>query len=633
MFHFFRTKNYVNLISKLFCAIFLCLSFNDYAQVFYSINPKYLKNKTEQNNLLTNYKYNYPDSSILEQANYFPRNYMGNMGMASPDYIWRYGTDDIGFRLVQAPLTIDKFKESDVTYYRSVGPYASLNGIAGSKEFQIFKMLFTHTYKEKVNFTVGFNRYTSKGFYQKQQTYTNNFYLSSNFTSKKKRSGYYFYLLNNGNKNQENGGIQDGIITDSSLLFDKALFRVNLSNANRDNRELKVMINPWLKLNKNDSSNKADHFLQLKSKFSTNSYRYKDLNVAVDKFYNRLYLDTVQTVDSSRVQKFVNELSYSVLSTNNKVGFSFGYKNEINYVWQHIDSVFMNHILQSDFVLRTPILSKDTLRRDSLNEKHKYFETRLNLQYVAVGQAGGNFKLENNSVFTYDEKKKRNVFLNVLVENRSADYIYNNWVSNHFLWFNNGFKPQQQMQVQLGVNFNRLFKASVFYQNTTNYLYFDQEALPKQYSKLVSNIGINLNFTKIFFRHLGLSVNYIYQSTSKASIVRVPQHSATTKLFYSGSLSHNNLQLQIGAQVQMYESFYGYAYMPSTQVFYLQNGFKTERYPYLDVYLSARIRPVSFFLKVENALAAIAGTNFSFVPGYYQTDLAFRFGLTWVFFD
>jgi len=627
MFYFFKEDNHI-LFCKLLCAIFLAWAGNNYGQVFYSVNPDYLKSKTEQNNLLSTYKLNYPDTSIIEQANYFPRNYMGNMGLASPDHIWRYGTDDIGFRFVQSPLTIDKFKENDVKYYRSVGPYASLNGIAGSKEFQIFKLQFTHTYKDKVNITVGFNRYTSKGFYLKQQTYTNNFYLSSNYTTRKKRAGYYFFILNNGNKNQENGGIQDGLLTDSSMIFDKALFKVKLSNANRDNREFKVMVNPWIRLNGNDSTAKIHHYAQLKSTFSNNSYRYKDLGIRTDKFYKLAYLDTARTIDSSHVRKFTNELSYSLLTANNKFGFSFGYKNEINQVWQKIDSVFMNHIAQSDLVYRTIVISKD-----SSDKREKFFETRFNIQYVFEGANSGDHKAESNTVFSFNEIKKREIFLNILYENRSADYIYNNWVSNHFFWFNNGFKAQQQYQVKLGVNLSRIFSASVFYQAITNYLYFNTLAKPAQYSGTINNLGLNLNFTKIFFKHLGLGLNYIYQNTSKTTYVRVPGHIATAKVFYNGSLSHDNLRLQIGAQIQAYESFYSYAYMPSTQVFYLQDNFRTSRYPYLDVYLSARIRPVSFFLKVENVLQTLSGPGYSFVPGYYQADLAFRFGLTWMFFD
>lgn len=628
MFHSLKKVNLIRVFKTL-CVLFLLCCYSEFkAQVFYSVNPKYLRSKTEQNNVLSDYRFTYPDTSITEQSNYFPRNYMGNMGLPSPDYIWRYGTEDLGFRLVQSPLTSDKITESDIKYYRSIGPYASLTGIAGSKEFQIFKMLFTHTYKEKVNVTVGFNRYTSKGFYNRQQTYTNNFYLSSNFTNKEKRSGYYFYIMNNGNKNNESGGIKDGTLTDSSMVFDKALFAPRLNDASRDNRELKVMINPWVKLNAKDSTAKINQYVQLKTKFSTNSYRYKDSRPLNDSFYTAVFIDTLKTQDSSHVMKISNELSYSLLSTDNKFGFSVGYKNEVNKVWQKIDSVFINHFLQSDLVYRTSIAPKD-----STDKRVRFFDNRANLQFGFLGPAKGNLKLEGNSVFTFNDLKKRAVFFNILFENRSPDYIYNNWVSNHFFWFNNGLKQQQQLQTKFGVNLNQFLSASVFFQSTANYLYFDRENKPQQFAKPINNTGISLNFVKVFFKHLGVGLNHIYQNTSHPGYVRVPANISTVKLFYNGSLAKNNLLIQMGAQVQVYESFYALAYMPSTQTFYLQDQFKTSTYPYLDVYLNARIRPVNFFLKVENVLQTLAGPNYSFVPGYYQTDLAFRFGLTWTFFD
>ncbi len=629
MFHLFKKEFSILVSKKLVVFLWLICFFSDKAQVYYSTDPLYLKSKPEQNNLLSAYRYTYPDTSITEVSNYFPRNFMGNMGLASPTYLFKYGSSDMGFKLLSTPLENDKFSESQIKYYRSKGPYANLNGIAGSKEFQIFKMLFTHTYKDKVNLTIGFNRYTSKGFYLKQQTYTNNFYLSSNYTTKSKKAGYYLYLLNNGNKNQENGGIKDGRLTDSSLLFNKQLFPVKLSDANRDNREFKVMINPWLRLNRSgDSTQSTNHYLQLKSAFSTNSYRYKDVGIPTDHFYKHIYLDTVKTIDSTHVKKLTNELAYSLVTKNDKLGFSIGYKNELNQVWQHGDSVFMNHIAQSDLVFRN-----SWMKKDSLKPKDRSFETRFNLQYVVEGSNKGNYKAESNSLFTFNTKKQYSLFLNLLYENRNADYMYNNWISNHFYWFNNGYTSVQQMQLKFGIHLGRYFSASVFNQTISNYLYFDQEASTKQYTGSIQNTGLNLNFTRIFFKHVGVGLNYLYQNTSNTALVRVPQNTATFKLFYNGSLAKNNLLLQIGAQVQGYDAFYAYSYMPSTQTFYLQDTYKTDLYPYVDVYLNARIRPVTFFLKLENVLQGLSGPNYALVPGYYQTDRAFRFGLTWMFFD
>jgi hypothetical protein len=617
-------------VSKQFYVVaVICFGFNLSSQVFYSTDPHYLKSKTESNNLLSGYINSYPDTSITELSNYFPRNYLGNLGLSSPNYLFKYGTDDIGFRFYNRPLDIDQVKEKQVEYYRSKGPYANLTGVAGSKELQIFKMLFTHTYKDKVNVTVRFNRYTSKGFYKNQQTYTNNFFLSSNFSNKKKRLGYYFFILNNGNKNQENGGIRVDSLNDSTMLIGKDLLSVKTTGANRDNRETSVMLNPWFRLNKrSDSVHTVNHYVQLKSRFSDNSYRFTDLRIAEDKFYSVAYLDTTKTMDSSHVRKYTNELSYSLFDMHEHFGASIGYKNEINQVHQHQDSLFTNHLFQGDF-----FINKFFKPKDSLDKTERSFESRLNIQYVMMGTNGGNYKAESNTVFILNGIKKSRVFLNVLYEKRSPDYIYNYWVSNHFLWLNNGFGTQEQLQAQFGCKLRSYFTAYIFNQMVSNYLYFNQSALPAQYAPTIQNLGFDLNFTKVLFKHLGLSLNYRYQNTSQAKIIRVPQNIYTAKLFYHGNLFKNNLQLQIGSQLQMYDAFYSYNYMPATQVFYLQDKFQTAPYPYVDVYLNARIRPVAFFVKVENAIQGLAGPNYSFVPGYYQPDRAFRFGISWSFFD
>ena len=136
---------------------------------------------------------------------------------------------------------------------------------------------------------------------------------------------------------------------------------------------------------------------------------------------------------------------------------------------------------------------------DSLHRKKQNFETRFNAQYILAGVNSGNYKAEINSVFEFNEQRKRNVFLNALSESRNPDFIYNNWRSNHFYWHNNGFKPQQQTQLKVGLNLGRNFSISVFNQIISNFLYFDSLALPRQYSKTINNLGFTFNFTKNIF--------------------------------------------------------------------------------------------------------------------------------------
>jgi len=349
----------------------------------------------EDNNCLNNYKPDYPDTTVSNLHEFFPRNFLGNIGISSPEYILNYHAGDAGFRLYPSSLSNDRLSEKQVQYFRTKGPYASVNGMAGSKQLQILKFIFTHTYKDKINIALRFNRYTSKGFYSHQQSYTNNFYLSSNFTSKNERTGYYFYYLNNGNKFQENGGIQGDSLSTEDVSQPKELLGVRLSSALRNNRENQVMFNPWIKLNRSaDSLDKLNSYLQIKSSFNSSSFIYRDDNVNSNDFYFLFYHDTVRTYDSTSLQKFTNELNFTLLKGKRSKGFSLGYKNELNRLWQKTDSIFMNDIVFADAQF------SNLIKKDSLN-KGILLEDQLKAQYVLNGPNSTNYIVENRSGLTF----------------------------------------------------------------------------------------------------------------------------------------------------------------------------------------------------------------------------------------
>lgn len=606
----------------------LCLAVTAQAQVAYSTRPDYIRLKTESsNNLFTTWRTSYPDSSITELSHLFPRNLMGNLGLPSPDYFLRYGTPDPGFRFFEPPTHQDRYTDREVEYYRSRGPYASLTGMAGSKQLQAFNLLFTHTFREKLNFTLRLNRYNSLGFYKRQQTYINKFFVSSNYEAR--RWGYYLYLINNSNRNQENGGIRDTLLNDSTNLISKELLPVWIRGASRDNRETKAMINPWFRLNNRpDSVAGTDHYVTLKSTLAFNMFRYRDAYARTDNFYAQFLIDTAGTSDSSHVRQISNELSYAFITKNAEVSFSAGYRNEISNVWQEGDSLIFNHLLVSTLVFRKPLGPAP-----AKNNAGRHILSSLNAGYVLAGGNEGNFRVESKTEANLHAEKRRVLELKLLYEQRSPDYFYNNWKSTHFQWTNNDYEDQQRFQAALSFASGNVFQAGLFFQNTTNFLYFDDLAKPQQLRGSVFNTGLTLDAGKVFLKHLGLALSYTLQNTSEEKYQRLPQNSATAKIFYTGNLFRNNLQLQIGAQAQAYQSFIPNAYMPATQVFYLQDKVSTETYPFVDVYLNARIRPVSFFLKLENVLNGQVGTNYALVMGYYQSPLAFRFGLNWVFFD
>ena len=623
----FRKHHFILIKKSLsFLVLLLGLFTPVYGQTFYSVDKDYLKLKTEGNNLLTSYHSSYPDTTMLDFHNYFPRNFLGNVGLSSPDYFLKYGTDKLGFRFFDAPIKQDKLKEEDVVYFQTKGPYADLTGIAGSKQLQVFKLNFTHTFRERLNFNLKFNRYSSLGYYRNQQSFANNLLFNGNYTTKPGNFGYYFYVLGNLNKNLENGGIANRVLSDSTAQISKDLLDVRLQTAARENREFQLMFNPWFKLNRSkDSLSTANQYIQLKSFFSSNKFRYRDQSIATDNFYNQFYFDTLITNDSSHAQKFSNEFIYS-FHVKDRLIISAGFKNEYNDVWQKQDSLFFNQIATAALVLRKELSESDTTKIAS------ELETMIDGQYVAYGANEGDYKLELKNTFFFQKLKDRQFYLNFLIESRHADYIYNNWLSNHFVWTNT-YGPQSQVQAKLGCSWNRHFSAHIFYQGVTNFLYFDTTALPQQHVKAITNTALSVTYSNIFFKHLGVSLNHVFQRTSNQNILRLPQNATTANLYFYANLFNRNMQLQIGGQAQLYQSFVTYDYMPATQIYYLQNKFSSGNFPYVDAYLKVRIRPAAFFVKVENILAGFDSNNFALVPGYYQPEMAFRFGLTWMFFD
>jgi hypothetical protein len=609
-----------------------------FSQVKYSSDPDYLLSKTEFGNVVfKKFKPSYPDTTIRNLQNYTGRNYLGNLGLPTPEYMLSYKSKPLGFNLYDLPFGNDIIRKQQVEYYQSKGPYASLTGIAGSKQEQSFRMLFTTTFKNRLNLTMKFNRFGSKGFYNKQQTFTNNFYSSQNYTTKNNRFGFYSYYLFNKVKYQENGGIKYDTVFTENPLVGKDLLAVNLNSAKRTVRESYAAFNPWVKLNKGNDSGRVSHYVDYKLSYAGNYYWYQDAASGSEGFYNTFYLDTVKTSDSTHLRQFTNRVNYTFKM--NQVGFGayVGYSHEYNILHQFADSIFAHQLVYGSL-----FYDKLLKRRDSASiNRNKFFSTRITYSSILAGQNNGDMKLEWNSELSFrlnekgiGTKKTSRIYLSVLSEQRHPDFIYNYWYSNHFVW-NNNFKPTYLFQSKLGlVNNASGLSANVLWQNVGNYLYFDSlTAMPKQSNVVISNWQYNLNFNYVFFKHLGLRLNLYYQSTNKSSLVRIAPGAVTGSIYYTGNLFKNNLQLQFGVQGEYYQKFKAYGYMPATNQFYLQNRYNVGEYPFIDVYLNARIRPVQFFVKVENVLYGALGSNYYFVPGYIQPDRAFRFGLTWLFFD
>lgn len=601
-------------------------SFASFAQVKYPSDSSFINtlSHADKNNL-RDFTYSNIDTSINNFQNYFPRNTNGHLGLPSAPLYINYQARALGFNMLSAPYQNDVISADDIRYYQTKGPYASLTGIAGSKQEQIFKMLFSHTLKNKLNITLGFNRYSGIGFYKNQESFTNNFYTTSNYTSKNARAGYYAHVLYNKVKHQENGGIADDSLFLNDVNVNKLLLPVNLYSSSRENaarrewRNTTFDVNPWFRLNKTeDSSTVLSHFIDYQFNYSGNFTKYKDpYSVLHNDFYPAYYLDTISTLDSSHWRTVSNGLNYTLKINPINAKLKLGYKNEISQVYQYLDSTFANNSVNAGFYI-----------------SDNNYSGLVKVNYIFNGPNSSDYSMDINN--RYIKKIGKIPFalnLNVNAEKRHPDFIHNNWVSNHYIWTNQ-FSPTDKFQsvMSIATTDNR-FDMGVVYQSINNLIYFNEMSVPEQTPVPIQNLGAFIHKDILLFKHLGINARYNYQSSSYEAIVSVPNHIVNGALYYQGNLFKRALQIQVGFNAQYYSEFYGYAYNPAVNQYHVQTVKPVGDYPFIDFFLNARIKPVRIFVKIDHITQGFLGNNYSLTPGYLQNDRAFKFGINWLFFD
>lgn len=604
--------------------LFICVFLEVKSQVFYPVDSSYISVVTHEQKLnFRSFKYQKIDTSINRIQNYSPYNTNGSYGLPSSPLTFSYETKKLGFNFYQAPYQNDVFNQHHILYYQTKGPFASLTGIAGSKQEQNFDFLFSNTLKNKLNITLGFKRYGSLGFYKRQQTFTNNFYTTSHYKSKSNRVGYYAFFLFNKNKHLENGGLTSDTVFKENININKQLLALNLSAAKRELRQTTVNFNPWFRLNKKeDSSTVFSHYINYEIEYRGNYSKYLDDGISTDNYYNVFYFDTLKTNDSSHWRNFSNAVNYVLDIKPIHSKLQVGFRNEFNQTYQHgFDSVIKNNSLQAGFYI---------------NDKR--YNGFIKASYIVNGGNATDYQIEiNNEIIKKlvirDKSFSYKLLINFSREQRHPDYIYNRWISNHYQWKNN-FVPIEKIQSTIGVSsLDNRFGFGVISQNIKNQIYLNELVSPEQTFATIQNMTAFIYKDFLIAKHLGINVKYNYQSSSYQAITSLPTHIFNSALFYQGALFKNALQLQVGFNATYFSEFNGMAYSPALNMYYVQTQKTVGNYPYVDFFINARIKPVRFFIKIDHVNQGFFGSNYSLTPNYIQNDRAFKFGLNWLFFD
>jgi len=165
-----------------------------------------------------------------------------------------------------------------------------------------------------------------------------------------------------------------------------------------------------------------------------------------------------------------------------------------------------------------------------------------------------------------------------------------------------------------------------------NVAYFNQFADAAQDNTIIPvfHAFIKKDFN---FNHWHLNNKINYQLVPDSSVIRLPEFVLEHSLFYSNQLFQKAANIQIGASVFYVSSYFANAYMPATAQFYIQNTTVCGNYPAINFFINAQVKTVRVFFKIDNLNYKLMTNDYMLTPNYIMNGRAFKFGISWMFYD
>ena len=101
-------------------------------------------------------------------------------------------------------------------------------------------------------------------------------------------------------------------------------------------------------------------------------------------------------------------------------------------------------------------------------------------------------------------------------------------------------------------------------------------------------------------------------------------------------LAKKVLTVELGADVRYFTQYYAPDYAPAIGQFYLQNPetrYKLGGYPLVNGYLNIHLKRTRIFVMMYNLVQGTGERSYIFAPHYPLNPRAFKFGISWNFFD
>lgn len=364
--------------------------------------------------------------------------------------------------------------------------------------------------------------------------------------------------------------------------------------------------------------------------YKKGTYRFSDISAFADSSYwKNLLLDVRGLRHFVQTRKVENTFAISTFkprkSSNNKAKqqndfLEVGIRHSFNWIDEEVADSTINNLFLTGKWNFAP--------SDRLKVK--------TYAHLGLWDNAGDYRISGEMFF--DLKKLGQLNLKAVNQLNRPELLQQRFfISQRNAWTND-FNPTLETNLSATYALPKLgFKASAQYHLINNFIYFDTLATAQQTGTPLSIFQLILeqNFTFGKF-HLD-NVVILQQTTNEA--LNLPDLFSKHSLYYGGKWFKQKLQIRLGVDVRMNNSYFANTYNPLVGQFILQNTQRIRFFPAVDASASIKVQQFRFFVKAENLTRFFASTIGSIRADeqYYQAALypiqnsRFRLGLGWKF--
>ncbi len=504
------------------------------------------------------------------------------------------------------------FTPENARFWRVNKPLTSFDfSSGGGNNQQAFRLFHTQNIGKTVNIGAEYRLLSSDGWYANEATNNKNFRFFGSMVAPGKRYAAHVQYITNNHANEQNGGVVPGRLFEEGLFVAPLGVPVNLNNAGMRANNRSLWLHQQYRLCGADSSFTgmgAFHTVSYQRQY----FNYTDPNTNNTGYYPGARLTPVAGPDSNGFRHLQNSLGLQSLAPFGRWQWQVALHHSLGNVRNGAEWLYQQ-LLWAD--------ARVKLRAGAWQVKGHYAR---GLYQVLQNNTG---KAEITAAYWLNEKT--GFVLGMLRQTQNPGMAAQQFTGLYQQWNQNWEAVREDaVFAQLHLPIGKLLYRHA---SLANWVYWDAQGQvqqdPASYRLQQLSYQSSLRWWK--FR---LDLHHGWQWLEQGGPLRAPRFFSQDVL----SINHHfkaGWELQLGTDFRFHTAYFAPGFRPEIGQFVLQDTLQAGNHPLFDLFAAIKVKRTRVFVKFEHANQGFPAPNFYTVPLYPMYSRAFRFGITWAFYE